>query len=398
MIPKIDKHIGICVFTTSYHGCGGSIKTTASDFIVREIISKSVSKKIDSQGRYPVFVLKKQGIDTNHVLAELYNKTRIRLKALGLKDASAVTEQYVCATGRNNTSKIDDYVAAKYSLKKIGYLPKPLSKKDMIGNRFTIKIKDAGGDVSDFTEHNKILNFFGYQRFGSSRPVTHLVGKAMVQRNFEKAIELLLSYTFHDDPNIEIRNKLKDKNDLRQIIDDIPPKMDIERLVAKEWLDSGNAVLALRAIPLHLRRFFVQSYQSYIFNRTLSKAYSNGEELFVPQESDVCFDKKAVLGKYDNMNDQKLAVPLVGNSYYKKTRFDYYISAILQEEEVSNKDFFIRELQEASVEGGFRHASLVCSDFKVDNNTLSFSLLRGSFATILLREIMKPSDPISAGF
>jgi tRNA pseudouridine13 synthase len=29
---------------------------------------------------------------------------------------------------------------------------------------------------------------------------------------------------------------------------------------------------------------------------------------------------------------------------------------------------------------------------------VEFSLSRGSFATILLREIMKPSDPMLAGF
>ena len=29
---------------------------------------------------------------------------------------------------------------------------------------------------------------------------------------------------------------------------------------------------------------------------------------------------------------------------------------------------------------------------------LSFMLLRGSYATVLLREIMKPSDPLEAGF
>ncbi len=39
-----------------------------------------------------------------------------------------------------------------------------------------------------------------------------------------------------------------------------------------------------------------------------------------------------------------------------------------------------------------------CTDYMSDNNNVEFSLSRGSFATILLREIMKPSDPIDAGF
>ena len=33
-----------------------------------------------------------------------------------------------------------------------------------------------------------------------------------------------------------------------------------------------------------------------------------------------------------------------------------------------------------------------------DKTKVEFSLSRGSFATILLREIMKPTDPLAAGF
>ncbi len=55
-------------------------------------------------------------------------------------------------------------------------------------------------------------------------------------------------------------------------------------------------------------------------------------------------------------------------------------------------------MQEVSSEGGFRQAAIHCTDYMSEKNTVEFSLSRGSFATILLREIMKPSDPIDAGF
>ncbi|NIU00718.1 MAG: tRNA pseudouridine(13) synthase TruD, partial [Nitrosopumilaceae archaeon] len=85
---------------------------------------------------------------------------------------------------------------------------------------------------------------------------------------------------------------------------------------------------------------------------TASMAFDAGEELFSPKDGDVCFDDKNLLGKYVLGSDQKLAIPTVGYSYYKKTRFDYYISKILEAEEVRLKDFFIKEMQETSVEGG----------------------------------------------
>ncbi len=55
-------------------------------------------------------------------------------------------------------------------------------------------------------------------------------------------------------------------------------------------------------------------------------------------------------------------------------------------------------MQEVSSEGGFRQAAIHCSDYSSYDTTVEFSLSRGSFATILLREIMKPKDPIIAGF
>ena len=88
----------------------------------------------------------------------------------------------------------------------------------------------------------------------------------------------------------------------------------------------------------------------------------------------------------------------MGYSYYKKTRFDFQISKILEQEEISPKDFFIKEMQEVSSEGGFRQAAIHCSDYSSHGNVVEFSLSRGPFATILLREIMKPEDPMIAGF
>ena len=55
-------------------------------------------------------------------------------------------------------------------------------------------------------------------------------------------------------------------------------------------------------------------------------------------------------------------------------------------------------MQEVSDEGGFRQATIKCDEFSMSEPFVSFTLSRGSYATILLREIMKPSDPIAAGF
>ena len=80
-------------------------------------------------------------------------------------------------------------------------------------------------------------------------------------------------------------------------------------------------------------------------------------------------------------------MPFVGYSYYKKTRFDFYISKVLQQEEISPKDFFHkRNASEVSSEGGFRQAAIHCTEYSSQNNSVEFTLSRGSFATILLQK------------
>ena len=89
---------------------------------------------------------------------------------------------------------------------------------------------------------------------------------------------------------------------------------------------------------------------------------------------------------------------MVGHSYFPKTRFDFYIQKILKEEEVSIQDFFIKDFQEISIEGGFRNSLIQCNDFAINNDIVKFNLSRGSYATIVLREILKPENPLENGF
>ena len=398
MIPKIDSQIGITVFSTAFEGIGGQIRSQSEDFEVTEVISDKSKKSISEKDGYTVYKLMKKNIDTNHALSDIFRKKGLRLKALGLKDASAITEQFVCSNNKGRS--IGDFSSSKYSLKKIGCVKKPLSKKDMVGNRFKIKITGCKNKLSEFIEHDKILNFYGYQRFGSRRAVTHLIGKAILQKDFDKAVDLILSFQspFDTKEHNEIREKLVDKSNFAKYFDQIPPQMDVERMVLREMISSDDPQKSVRQIPLSLRRFYVQAYQSFLFNQTLSSAFSDGENLFDSQEGDVCYDYKGIIGKFVKGADQRLSIPFVGYSYYKKTRFDYQISKILELEEISPRDFFIKEMQEVSNEGGFRQASMVCSDYLSKDNTVEFTLSRGSFATILLREIMKPENPLDAGF
>jgi len=399
VVPKIDSDIGIMLYSTSFEGVGGKIRSSPENFFVSEILDEKMLAKISQTAGYAVYKLKKYGIDTNHTLSEIFNTHGLRLKAFGLKDANATTEQFVCNT---NTTRSPERISTnRYVLDRMGFVAKPLTKKFMVGNKFEIKIDGANFEkISNFKDYGKVLNFYGYQRFGSKRPVSHLIGKAILQRDFEKAVQILLSFTSENDlaGNNKIRKILEDKSNYEKAIKEIPPQMDLERIVLDEIIKHGDAIKALRALPLSLRRFFVQAFQAYVFNRTVSMAFDDGEELFLPKEGDVCFDKNNDIGRYQNDPTQRLALPLVGYSYSKSNRFDHQIAKILEREGIHAKDFFLKEMQEVSDQGGFRQAAIKCENFSVSEPIVSFILSRGSYATILLREIMRPANPIEAGF
>ena len=398
-VPALDRAVGITVYSVPSPGIGGRIRDKPEDFVVDEVISDRAAGSIrEDGGGYAVYSLAKRGIDTGHCLTDIFRRRRLRLKALGMKDASARTTQYVCATSAG--AGPDRMSAARYDLVRLGYVERPLTKRVMTGNRFEIVVRDCTGDPGTFEGYDRILNHYGYQRFGSRRPVTHLVGRAIIRGDFEEAIRLILSETspFDAASSNEMRARMADPANYEECLREMPRSMDTERVVLVALRDGASPRQAFLRIPLYLRRLYVQAYQSYIFNLTLGGAASDGQRLGTPQDGDVCFGGSDRLGKYEGDPRQRLAVPVVGYSYYKKTRFNPVISKILSEEGVTPRDFYLKEMQEVSGEGGFRQAMIQCSDYTVQGNYVGFVLSRGSFATVLMREMIKPANPIAAGF
>ena len=467
-VPEIDRTIGIGVYATPFPGLGRGygIRAAPDDFVVSEILSPAALRMICDHGAggngsnngnadadasakgtgYAVYVLRKRGIDTAHALGAIRKMTGAKLKPLGLKDASAATMQYVCSTGAAGR-RLRDISASRFGLAFAGYAKRPLTKKQMLGNRFRIRISGGwrdpgsgsnGGDATEaatapdpsgfVTYADSVPNFYGYQRFGSGRPVTHMVGRALTMGDYDEAVRLILEYASPYDTRErrEVRENLADPALYAQSARRLPPGMDTEKTVLEELARHGDPLRALRAVPLLLRRLYVSAYQSYVFNRTLSAAIAAGESLLDPKPGDVCFDRHGDLHKYDGtasaaatagsggengrevdahgglvrVRSDAVAIPIVGYSYYSKTRFAPYVSDVLVDEGVKPRAFFLNTMQEASGEGGFRDAVLQCSGYAWhdDAKTVEFSLARGSFATMLLRELIKPPNPISAGF
>jgi tRNA pseudouridine13 synthase len=107
----------------------------------------------------------------------------------------------------------------------------------------------------------------------------------------------------------------------------------------------------------------------------------------------------------------RLAIPLIGFKQRKSLGVQGEIEKqILEEEEINQESFKIPAMPEITSRGELRTALTPLNNFSLNEvaedsaNLLkqkaevSFTLYRGSYATILLRELMKPRNPIKAGF
>ncbi len=420
--PKIDLMAGIeCYCCSDFPGIGGAIKQDSSSFRVSEIVDESslgVSKEFGGAQRYPLYLLEKEGVDSNHALFEIEHEHHIRLRVMGIKDAKATTSQYAGAE-RVWQNPPRELRTRHTMLRLQGFTRRPLGRELLAGNEFSIIIQNPlRDDISGFEiQLAKIANFYGLQRFGSERLVTHLVGRAIVKKDFKKAVDLLLSYTTEYDTALsqEIRQKCQDPSRYPQTLKEIPRGMDIERQLLSALVAGKAPVVALRAVPLQIRRLFVQAYQAYIFNRCLSMAIAQGEDITSPKSGDLCFEMEGPftfgrIKKYSSSTISQVrpsslyyapAVRMAGYTFQPgKGRFEEITKELLLQEDVAPRDFYVKEMQELSQQGGFRQAPLWCRNFAWTRRPLNvtFKLPKGSYATTLLRELMKPDDPIRAGF
>lgn len=415
-VPTIEKQAGIECYCTKFPGVGGRIKQNHGGFRVSELVSDSfaggVSRQFDDLHRYPLYLLEKEGIDSNHALFEIERAQHMRLRVMGIKDSKAVTVQYA-GSERQMKDAPQELRTAHCRIKLEGFTRRPLDKRFLAGNKFEIRIDGpVSSDLDEFIpEIESIGNFYGLQRFGSERLVTHLVGREIVKRNFGGAVELLLTYTTEHDSEMsrELRHEMSDPSKYSRLARTLPGGMDIERQVLSVLAQGKDPISALRAVPLVIRRLFVQAYQSFIFNRCLSRSISEGESLTAAREGDLCFEMEdeSTFGRIAKFENSKAApvVPAIRLAGYTfqpgRGRFEQLTQKVLDDEGTVPKDFYIKEMQELSQQGGFRQAPLWCRGFRYTKSPdleVSFRLPKGSYATALLREVMKARDPIGSGF
>ncbi len=455
-VPRLEKKLGIEVYATRSLGIGGVIRFFPEDFMVEEILVNGSKAEIfpteiqvrDASSpikRHLLCVLVKRNWETLQAVRAIARQLGVSVRHVGiagLKDATAITAQHITIEGitMEDTRKVH---INDIKIHPLGYFHAKLSPYYLLGNSFKITIRRISRSRTDLQERissvlreiqalGGVPNFFGHQRFGTMRPITHLVGKALVKGKFQKAVMLFLakpSPTEHPESR-KAREELWKTQDFKKALEMFPKSLHYERLILRHLAKNpSDFVGAFRRLPLKLQRLFPQAYQAYIFNKILSRRIMKGLPINKAEVGDyvieiepsglpnalrykvVSRDTISEVNKAIENGKMLLAIPLAGF----KQKFSQGIQGeieknVLEEEKVSLEKFKIKGFPELSLKGELRAALARIKEFFIHEVTsdeanprknkvvTSFMLYRGSYATILLRELMKPRNPIKAGF
>jgi len=420
LIPaaEAERAVGIEFYASGGAPCSGRAKSSADDFRVEERLTDVRFAEEGRPDSFPLYRVQKRSIDTLHMAKDLAGELRCNVSYGGLKDKRAVAVQYVTPTSRRSLHPVR-VAKENYTAELVGYVAEPMSRARVAGNSFAVVLRDCCKDIgarveeaARLAERRKVPNYYGLQRFGTSGAGTHLIGKAIVKQEFEEAVRLLLGAPF---PRVSEAGRAAREAMLTERYDEgirfMPAGRDVEKLVAMELIQHPREwVRALRRVPIKLRRLYVQAFQSYVFNRTLSRSIAEGEDISRMEPGDNWAEESpdglltsAPRGVRDIPTGR--AVPMVQVVGYAfrdyGSRFDRRIVAVLESEEVDPGSFYVKEMQEVSAEGGFRRPHLAVRDvsWKIDGQTatVKFTLGKGQYATVLIREILKPRDPATSG-
>jgi len=320
-----------------------NIKQVPEDFIVEEITKHNLVDK----GKYLICLMEKKNYTTEdaiQTICRILNTSRKIAGYAGIKDRNAITKQYI-SLERIKRERTERLKMNDIKLKPLGYSDEPISLGNLEGNRFEIIVRNLNPGFKPQIK-NLIPNYFGTQRF-SGYNVN--IGQALVFRDFKKAAELI---SIHEGKY---------------------------GVFVSEYLQSHptDFLNAIRKVPKKIVMLYVHAYQSNLWNRSVKRYLSLGEEI---AEDSIM----PVLGFATEITD----------SVIKGIVHD-----IMKSENLTFRDFIIREMPEFSFEGNDRRIFMELRDLEIlkpENDELNngmmkqkvcFLLGKGSYATMVIEEM-----------
>jgi len=416
MIPSthpLERDLGMRYYASDTPGIGGRLRSTPADFVVEELPLPIA----DREGPYLICRLTKTNWELQRAVREIAKRLGVshrRISWAGTKDKNAVTTQFI-SIYNVSPEAVERVHLQDISLEVVGRSQHPLPLGDLAGNRFEVMIRecldeDLPARVQAVTKAVSagIPNYYGLQRFGVIRPVTHLVGERILRADYEGAVGTYIGRAYPMEPEEvqQARTRFLETGDARAALADLPVRLTYERAMANHLVaNPGDYAGALRVLPPKLLSLFVSAFQSCLFNHALSARIDTGLSLTDPEVGDRLLFENGREDIVTARNQQaarlqirrgrcRIAIFVPGSEpVVRHGPMDEILHDLMQRCGIDAADFErASRFVETAFSGALRAISLsteVEAEVYATDVRLRFSLPPGHYATTVCREYMK---------
>jgi tRNA pseudouridine13 synthase len=394
----------------------GTIKSKAEDFVVQEITSNGYTLEkdrkyqpediglVDQEGKFSIFILQKTNWNTTQALKAIGKRLRRGIKSAGFagtKDRTAVSTQ-LCSMFGVWPAQLQSLHIKDILINGAWEGKEKIRMGGLLGNNFRITIReprDYENIPELLSELNGIFpNYFGEQRFGN-RGTNFAIGMEILKGNFKEAVMKFLTDTQNEtkEEAKEARERLMLEQDFNEALEYFPSYLKYERAMigylAKYPTNFANAI---RSIPRSISLMFIHSVEAQIFNQELEERIRdneiNADDMdLVCYENSYGFPDLSTVGRCSKKERAFLVGNIIGYDTEELTEFE---RGMLEELEITPDSFKVKGLDELHSKGTYRALFApykdIHSDFNEPENSygLDFSLPAGSYATVLLDELI----------
>ena len=401
------------------------IKHSPQDFQVEELLSQSFLGLACADGPFALYRLHKEALATPEAVGSIARALRTPSGAwayAGLKDKHASTSQHLTLKLEGISASPEQAAGPGWRIERLAFVPRSITAADIEGNRFRIVVRNLKAEQSaDMDQAARLLvlpepatggtpvvrlvNYFGDQRFGSARHGQGFIGKHLCLGDFEGALRLAIATESRKDrmeQKVFKRTLREYWGRWREVLPRLrrcPERRAVERLAHS----SKDFRAAFCALPYLVQQLSVYAYQSWLWNsiarnliarhcaplgQVLAADDPFGEMLFpaaaaIPPELAALqlplLARKTILVppwreaaeevlKAEGLELESLHIPGVRRPFFGEEPRALFFSAA---------DFELRPAEpDETAKGQGRLKRL-----------LSFSLPRGSYATVVLRAL-----------
>jgi len=366
------------------------------------------------EGEHVYFRVSKRGVSTFEAVRRIAKALDVPEHAIayaGLKDARAVTTQWMSLERVTEQQilalKIPDVacdgVSRHTNKLKLGHLR---------GNRFRIAVRGASPAplprvraVLDELMRRGVPNYFGSQRFGA-RENSHLCGEALVRRDHASFVRHLLGgpSDLEGDPRLREARRLFDEGSLQEAFDVMPIRCRTEKKALHALLRFKDPERAYFSIPKRMRQMFASAFQSHLFNRIVERRLPELDRL---REGDLALLHRngAVFLVGDAAREQPRCdaqeISPSGPMFGTHTRLAEGEPGAVEREVLASTGLADGDFEVGGglrLKGMRRALRVPLADVSLEEAgefayRVGFTLPSGSFATIVMAELMKTETP-----